>query len=490
MFKYAGITKIGLSVLTESIKNGGLEFIGAEYYDSIVTEVEENINDEKKLKETIENLNVYQVGEHLGTSRCSLAIQSVFKESNVLKVVSIIDNNSFVNTDTNGFKAMSGALFVRSPVNGSKVLFAYFVADKDTASHINPNSSELNGDYFIATFNFKDLDTLNVKYVYCDNYSLPTIDLEKINNSEGKEEGCNIKINYGLKRYIEDENGEGHYEPIEKNFIVKHGEKGEIGPEGPMFSIEKTYSSVEEMYNDKEEIDIGKHVIIENFDEYYNIGKDHGNVYKRIDSEEGYKYVAKIIGARGAKGKDSNGNDLFESIYPVGSIYTSISPILPSEFSNDGREWVTLPSGYMLQQAYSEDLEKITGNKFEIEEYSEDKTLKKVEEGIPDIFGEMLYVSREWGSNGVGNGAFTKEASSNTVKLKTGTSETDVNVGSAKFFAHNGEYRLSGDNKDVMNFPFREEIDESGEKKYGVYKPGYEHVQPNAIRVNMWLRIK
>ena len=58
MFKYAGITKSGLSALAESVKNGGLEFIGAEYYDSIITEVKENINDEKKLKETIERLDL------------------------------------------------------------------------------------------------------------------------------------------------------------------------------------------------------------------------------------------------------------------------------------------------------------------------------------------------------------------------------------------------------------------------------------------------
>lgn len=487
MFKYAGITKSGLSVLAESVKNGGLEFMGAEYYDSIITEVKENINDEKKLKETIERLSIQQVGENLGTKRCSLKIQSVFKESNILKVVSIIENNS---SFIEGFKVMSGALFVKSPISSQKVLFAYFVADEETASRVDPNISELNGDYFIATFNFKDLNDLNIKYTYCDNYSLPTIDLETVENEDGEVEGCNIKINYGLKKYVEDNNGEGHYESVEKNFIIKHGEKGDVGPEGPAFGITKKYTSIEEMYDDKENIEIGKHVIIEEYDEDYNIGEHNGEIYQRIDNELGYKFIVKIFGAKGEKGKDSSGNDLFESIYPVGSIYTSISPILPKEFSNDGREWVTLPSGYMLQQAYTGDLPAISGNKFTIDKYSENDTLKKIEEGIPDIFGEMLCVSKEWGSDGIGDGAFTKEASSNTIKVKTGTSETDVNVGSAKFFAHNGEYRLSGNNKDVMEFPFREEVDEFGEKIYGVYKPGYEHVQPNAIRVNMWLRIK
>ena len=488
MFRFAGITKSGFSILTEVLKNNkSLEFIGAEYYDSIVKEVEDNINNEKKLREEIEKVTIHQI-ENLGDEKCSLAVQNIFKEGNNLKVVCSIKKEGVSNV----FRAMSGALFVKSPINNSKVLFAYFVAaNEEEASVVDPNITEINGDYFIATFNFKNLDDYNIKYIFCENYSLPTIDIKTENNEDGEEEGCKIIINYGLKKYIESEDGEEKYEPIEKEFIVKHGEKGDVGPEGPMFSFEKSYKSKEEMLNDKENISIGKHVIIEDYDEEtFEIGPDNGDIYQRIDSEDGYKRITKILGAKGQKGQDSEGKDLFNSIYPVGSIYTSINPKLPKEFSNDGRVWKTLPSGYMLQQAFDGDLIS-SGENFTIENYSEENTLKKIEEGIPDIFGEMLYLSKEWGSDGIGNGAFSKEASSNSISVNSGNNKTDINVGSAKFFAHNGEYRLSGDNNDVLDFPYRDELtSETGEKKYGVYKPGYEHVQPNAIRVNMWLRIK
>ena len=145
MFRFAGITKSGFSILTEVLKNNkSLEFIGAEYYDSIVKEVEDNINNEKKLREEIEKVTIHQI-ENLGDEKCSLAVQNIFKEGNNLKVVCSIKKEGVSNV----FRAMSGALFVKSPINNSKVLFAYFVAaNEGEASVVDPNITEINGDYF------------------------------------------------------------------------------------------------------------------------------------------------------------------------------------------------------------------------------------------------------------------------------------------------------------------------------------------------------